>query len=299
MQTNLVIMDTKLALLVIFNHRFDKNIPIIDDLYKDKFSHVFHLVPFYDGDKENVIPVYETSYHFQSYISQAYTHLKDKGFTHYFIVADDMLINPKINENNLWDEIGVRKDECMYPSEFWILQQLKENWSWMDNVLHYKVKQKGVEIENILPSRKEAERKFAKFNIPTSKIPLACIYQRPFKQLLFHLPRLPFSRTLDYPLVAGYSDIFMVTSTVMDDFCKYCGAFAATNLFVEAAIPTSLVLASDRIKFDKNLKLHYGALWYDELHKFEEKYSFSLTKLLNEYPEDKLFLHPIKLSKWK
>lgn len=64
-------------------------------------------MPFYDGNVENVIPVYESSFRFQSYIAQAYQHLKGKGYTHYFIVADDMILNPQINETNLFELTGI------------------------------------------------------------------------------------------------------------------------------------------------------------------------------------------------
>ena len=95
-------MEKKTALLVVYNHRYDKNIPVIDRIYANRFSYVCHLVPFYDGDQANVIAVYDSSHYFQNYIAQAYTHLKDKGFTHFFIVADDMILNPLVDENNLW-----------------------------------------------------------------------------------------------------------------------------------------------------------------------------------------------------
>lgn len=292
-------METKVALMIVYNHRFDKNIPILNKHYMGKFSHVFHIVPFYDGFDENVIPVYASSYHFQSYIAQAYTHLRGKGFSHYFIVADDMVLNPKISETTLWDIIGIDKDDCLYPTDFWILQNLPWNWSWMNNILHYDPYVKGVEVKNILPTFEEAEKKFQHFGIPTHKIPFSSIYKKPYKELLLHLPCIPYSRRLKYPLVAGYSDIFMVTDDIMDRFCQYCGVFAATNLFVESAIPTALVLSSNKIKFDKDIKLHYGALWNNELLLFEKKYVFSLEKLIKEFPSDKLFIHPVKLSKWR
>ena len=171
----------KVALMVIYNHRFDRNIPLIDKMYKERFTYVYHIVPFYDGTQENVIPVYESSYHFQSYISQAYTHLKHNGFTHYFIVADDMLLNPKVDENTLWEETGLEEDECMYPSEFWVLQNMPHFWPWFDNVLHYDPKMRGVEVDNILPSKEDAEKLFRAHGIPTSKIPLRSIYQPPIK----------------------------------------------------------------------------------------------------------------------
>lgn len=93
----------KIALFVVYNHRYDKNIPRIEALYSGRFSNVFHLVPFYDGDKENVIAVYESSYYFQSYIAQAYHRIKNDGYTHYITVADDMIINPAITENNIFE----------------------------------------------------------------------------------------------------------------------------------------------------------------------------------------------------
>lgn len=293
-------MEKKVALLVIYNHRFDKNIPLIDKIYEGRFSNVFHIVPFYDGNADNVIPVYASSLFFQSYISQAYTHLKLQKFTHFFIVADDMLLNPKVNEKTLWIETGLMEDECMYPSEFWILQDMPHFWSWYNNVLHYNPKIRGVEIGNILPSKSEAEQFFRFHGIPTSKIPLRSIYQPPIKSLLLYRPRLPFSRKLKYPLVAGYSDIFMITADVMDKFCQYCGAFAATNLFVEAAIPTSLILSAKKIRKDNSLKLHCGAIWgVKEVELFNKRYNYSLSALISDFPSDKLFIHPIKLSKWK
>lgn len=289
----------KVALMVIYNHRFDRNIPLIDKMYKERFTYVYHIVPFYDGTQENVIPVYESSYHFQSYISQAYTHLKNNGFTHYFIVADDMLLNPKVDENTLWEETGLEEDECMYPTDFWYLQKLPWCWSWIDNALHYKVRVKGVEVANILPSVEQAESAFRRHGIPLTKIPFRSIYQGPYKALLSHLPRIPFKRKLAYPLVAGYSDILLLTADIMSDFCKFCGAFAATGLFVETAIPTSLVLSASKIRLDKDLKLHYGALWNKELEEFNGKYNYSLKMLVNDFPKDKLYIHPVKFSKWK
>lgn len=103
----------------------------------------------------------------------------------------------------------------------------------------------------------------------------------------------------DYPLVGAYSDIFLVTADCMQDFCTYCGAFAATNLFVEIAIPTALVLSSNHIKYNKDVKLAGGAMWSDADMEFLKAYNNKLDELIKNYPSDKFYLHPIKLSKWK
>ena len=55
----------KVALIIIYNHKFDQNIDVLEKLYQGSFSHVYHLVPFYTGKKVNVISIYENSRYFQ------------------------------------------------------------------------------------------------------------------------------------------------------------------------------------------------------------------------------------------
>lgn len=295
-------MNTKIALLVIYNHRFDRNIKRINDLYKGKFSHVYHIMPFYDGHEKNVIPVYESSFQFQSYIAQAYQHLKQQNFTHYFIVADDMILNPCINENNLWEETGIEQDEC-FLTGFLILQNRTQGWPHIRNAIEYRVGIPGLEVENILPTREEARSTFKKKGLSTNPVPYNVwknLYTKKIEKLRLWtkiIRKKP--RKLDYPLVGGYSDIFLVTEPSMQNFCTYCGAFAAGGLFVELAIPTAMVLACDKIKTQKDMRLKGRALWTQEDFQILNKYNYSLNSLLNDFPKDLLFLHPIKLSKWK
>lgn len=292
-------MKKKVALLVVYNHRYDKNIPIINYLYKGRFSYVYHLVPFYDGNEENVIAVYDNSFYFHNYIAQAYQHIKNLDFTHFFIVADDMIVNPKLNELNIWRLLGITETDC-YISRFSILQQQKDFWPWIAQALKYKRIQPGVEISNILPPIEEAKKRFSLHNIPTDKIPIRRLYTKYFR--LFYqkvLKELPFSLTLDYPLVGGYSDIFLVTNKEISQFCQILGAFAATRLFVEMAIPTALILTADNIKTDEDVLLKRGDLWLDEIDKFATLFNYNLSNLIDRYPHEKLFIHPVKLSKWE
>ena len=127
-------MDNKIALLVIYNHRYDKNIPRINQVYANRFSYVYHIVPFYDGDLENVIPVYDNSFQFQGYISQAYQHLKGKGFTHFVCVADDMVINPQLNEHNFFELSGIDEDAC-FVHELRDLRDVHRRWFHIGNAI--------------------------------------------------------------------------------------------------------------------------------------------------------------------
>lgn len=286
----------KTALIIIYNHRYDQNISRLESIYKGRFSHIFHIVPFYDGQLSNVIPVYESSYYFSGYLSQAYSHLKKMEFTHFFVVADDMIINPILNEANLLDEMGLAEDEC-YIDYITKLQELNHPWRQTE-AMKYIVKQRGVEVCNILPSIDEAKVQFDKYRIPYSPIPLKPLIEKHIKYILKYF--LNFKRRhLDYPLVGGYADILVLTADMMGKFSLYCGAFAATNLFVEFAIPTALVLSTDKLKFTTDIKMGSGVMWPPQDKFFAEKYGYSLSKLIDNYPKDTLYLHPIKLSKWK
>ena len=293
-------MNTKIALIVIYNHRFDKNIKRVQDIYSKKFSYIYHIVPFYDGiiDGVNVIPVYESSYYFQGYISQAYQHIKNNGFTHYFIIADDLIVNPVIDQHNIWEKIGAGMDDCFFVATPDFFQHPYRYWDSVWAAMTYKRKQKGVEILKILPSKSCAEAIFKSHGFPVGKVSLKAILSFQWRAWVRSIQKIPWRRELDYPLIGCYSDTFMVTADVMDKFCTYCGAFAATNLFVEVALPTAMVLAAKNIKFDKDLKLHYGALWPKTIHELD-KYDRNLSNLINNFPKDKFFLHPIKLSQWK
>jgi len=74
--------------------------------------------------------------------------------------------------------------------------------------------------------------------------------------------------------------------------------FAATELHVEVAVPTSIVMSSERITTEKDLKLQGKALWVEEDYQELDKYENSLNNLLDDFPSNYLYLHPIKLSKW-
>jgi hypothetical protein len=304
--------DNKIALLVIYNHRYDKNIPIIENLYKDKFSHIYHLMPFYDGSKENVIPVYESSYQFQSYVAQAYPQIlrNNKQYTHYFIISDDALMNPAINENNLFDFLGIDKQTC-YIRDFRDIRR-KFPWSQVYVPLTYKVRQKGVEVLNILPSYQEAAIKFKQHNIA---VPRKVKYSNLLYYPLWYLKRkwargviLSFkmlikftfkSREIKYPLIWGGSDWFLIPCHIMQKFCTYCGAFAATGLFVEYAIPTSLVLSADKIVTEQTIGKYSIFNTKEKINAIEQQYNFDLDKLVRNFPENVPFIHPIKLSQWK
>ena len=285
----------KVCLMVIYNHRFDRNIPRIEAEYSDRFTHVYHIMPFYDGDRRNVIPVYESSFRFQGYIAQAYSRLKGEGFTHYLIVADDMLLNPVINEQSLWSETGLSCEDN-FITEFFDLSATPADWVHLHDAAEFNPSPHGVEISRIIPSFEEAKSKLNQYGFHNFKVKYI-----PEMRTLKNPLRFKVTRTLRYPLAGGYSDIQLLTADVMDGVTTLYGAFAASGLFVELAAPTALLLAvpHDRLKTADDTRLKRGDMWTDADKEFLDEYNHDMSKLKASFPAGKMFLHPIKMSEWK
>ena len=318
---------SNVALIVIYNHQYNKNIPIVEKVYGDRFSSIFHLVPFYEGSQENVIPVYENSYYFQGYIAQAMKKIVG-DYDHYFFIADDLILNPEINQNNYKELLKLDEDSCFF-TEFIHFHKRKINWPRVNEAFHWKANVSGIEVEDKIPKLSQARETFNSMNIEIkplkakqlSKIDSirdlgrlilkASIYEK-IKFIKIFTSRIWGALyDLPYPMVGGYSDIFVVNSKSIRKFSHYCGVFAATGLHVEVAIPTALTLSAKKIIFEHEIAYKGKALWPDgwgsltSPEKYSAgdydvllKYNFNLKQLLNDFPEKYLYLHPIKLSKW-
>lgn len=306
---------TKVCLIIVFNHRYDKNIPVLEKIYQNRFSAIYFLVPFYNGTHPNVIPVFESSHYFQSFFAQGFYRFFKEEFTHYLFVGDDCILNPSINENNLYDKTGLEPAADFIPGLFTLDSVSGSGWWHTAKGIEFFTNRKGAEIARELPSREEALRRFQYHGLKirpltsqnifgNEKINKLTWWQSPiYKQFFLRVKWKDFRKKakieLPYPVAGSYSDIVIVTKDIIAEFCRYCGIMAAAGLFVEIAIPTALVLLSKRIMQEKDLRLNGKALWnpseWDEL---EQQYGKSLTRLIKEFPQNQLHYHPIKLSRW-
>jgi len=284
--------ECKVVLIVIYNHRYDKNIDIVEKLYSMKFTDIFHLMPFYDGERKNVIPVYENSHYFQGYIAQGLKNYFDEKYDHYFFIGDDLVLNPIINSSN-YKGIFNLDIEKSYIQRIASLNFYLAYWFHNKNAVDYQLKLSGLEITNMLPSAEEALSRMEELGIEQNYLRAEQIFKIVTDE---HAGKK--YKTI-YPMARSYSDIVIVSKYTIKKFCQYCGIFAASHLFVEVALPTSLFLASKNIVCDKELTMKGLPLWGgDNIEKYFKKYEKNLNKLLDDFPEDKLYLHPVKLSKW-
>jgi len=306
----------KPALIIIYNHRYDRNIEIIEKIYHKRFSYIYHLVPFYDGDKVNVIPVYDNSFCFQGYVAQAFKHIDKENYTHYFFVADDMVLNPAINEDNFTEIFRLDAETCFIPELRNTPIAKNKYWYHHRDALHFRPFNKkahntrGVEISDMLPSKENAKKIMSQWGVQNTPLSFRNVYGNFFKKFIEKVSWLIedifvqfyvfYPRKTNYPLANAYSDIFIVAKSTMQKFTQYCGVMAAMRLFAEIAIPTALALSAKKIRTEKELKLQGRALWHYIKGDLETLniYHNDLSVLLNNFPETYIYLHPIKLSKW-
>ena len=153
----------KVALIIIYNHQYNKNIEVLEKIYKNRFSDIYHLVPFYKGEKLNVIPVYESSYYFQGYVAQGFTCFFKEEYKHYFFIADDLLLNPTINDNNYSEYFNLNLNTCFIPG-FISLDECVW-WPQLHHAFEWDINFPGVEAKNQLPKYEVALQAFKKHGL--------------------------------------------------------------------------------------------------------------------------------------
>ena len=326
-------MPGKVALVIIFNHRYDKNIAVLERLYRDRFPDIYYLVPFYDGDHPNVIPVYQNSYQYQGYIAQGFQSYFDDAFEHYLFVADDLLLHPTIDASNYREHFGLDLDASFIPEPFEV-HRLHNNetlrfetyrrrgtdkfyWWRLIDLARYRHRVEGLENSAEMPTYDEAKLLLEAHGYAVQHLDFTDLYG-PFpnvfgrnqrrKDIFRHLKSMRHYRPgyrIDYPTVASFSDIAIVSKRAIQKFAHYCGVFATNGLFVEFALPTALLLASKKVVTEPKLGKRGSVHWsYTEaeakrVKQFMEPYGNELHRLMERFPADKLYIHPIKLSRWK
>jgi hypothetical protein len=306
---------SKACLVIVFNHRYDKNIAVLEKMYSRNFSGIYFLVPFYDGNHPHVIPVYESSNYFQSYFAQGYHRFFREEYTHYIFTGDDCLLNPAINESNLEKALGLPPGSDFIPGFIELHTLSGRPWWHAHKAVDFFNNRKGAEIRRELPTREEAVNRFNQHGLEVKPLTRGNIFgtRKPankkfleywaFKQYHWLYKWKSYRKNgrieLPYPVAGSYSDVVIVSKESIYAFCRYCGVMAASGLFVELAIPTALLLASKKIVQEKDVSLKGKAMWSAaEVEQVEQAYHKSLSALLSQFPKDQLYFHPIKLSKW-
>jgi hypothetical protein len=232
---------------------------------------------------------------------------------HYLFVADDMIINPKINENNYCRFFNLDEETCFIPE----LRNIPRvaTWSHHRDALHFNPFNKqathlrGVEIIPFLPSKDNAAERMKKWGVQNTAISFKSVYGNFFERFLYKtkmlvedifLYRHLYPQKTHYPLTSSYADIFIVSANTIKQFSHFCGIFSASRLFVEIALPTALAFSANKISTEKDLSLDCQkyATPNADIQENIDRCNFDLGKLFDRFPENQMYIHPIKLSKW-
>lgn len=309
-----------IKLVVIFNHNYEQNIPTLDALYANQFADRCYLVPFSKSGRSNVIRVNEGGRTFSGHVAQAYAALKSPEATHYLFIADDLLLNPSLSSSNLHQRLQLRPDEA-YIKNLAPISRAYYLWLFGNRVLE-SARGAGSDYSKQLPLPKVAMERFSELGIECRPVNLSMLrrWDGRIHCLDFALHPtaiLGYVRQLccdpPYPLLFGYSDLFLVPAADLDQFAHFCGVLGAMNVFAEVAVPTAMALACSKIKAELSpgevfqhrvpkrspgATMHGIELWGAEIRRFEARFKTDLAALLRSFPADQLYVHPIKLSRW-
>lgn len=316
--------SAEICLVHVFNHRYEPNLEALDKIYGGRFQHRLNLMPFYRGERKDVVRIYEGSQRFQGFLAQAYRALSERIYTHYIFCADDLILHPRLNEENFARELGLAPDAAYIKSYAGLDADPPAwpyvpafNWIFAMPALVNLADNCGVDYTRELPSYEEAVALFKMKGVGPGSIRLghwrgANQFRSVFLFFFYFYKRLQLRRRLPateekppllgfpYPLAKGYSDLFVLPGQVLERFCHYCGVLAAMGVFVEIAIPTALILCCNQIVQEADTRWRGVAYWHPgEAADFAERHGRDYARLVAGFEDDLLYVHPIKLSQWR
>ena len=291
-----------ICLSFVFNHQFENNIPKLRSLYEDRFSSIRYLSPFSRNKDPDVIPIFETSVHFQGYFAQAFRHLP-RNCDYYIFCGDDLILNPSLNEHNIIDSLNCNESSYIkYLNPIW---EHSFAWHKFEECNRFTENEYTIPYQNLLPSRNELLQKYENHglyyrnlgfhNFKGVKEKIITINR--IKSGISYFLKNGNKRFVNYPVVEGYSDLIVIPHDHLELFCHYCGIFAAMNLWVDAAVATALILSGSEIKTEKDCNYSGTEYWSgDEIINRLKTINYKLDKIGEIFDKEELYIHPIKLS---
>ena len=225
-------------------------------------------------------------------------------------IADDMILNPFCDESNILSMfhlenklVGTTAADMLNDTNRFAWNHARfspkpffsKATNWKDNLPPY---EKVMKLFRDFYGRPYPEEYGDSFYSPIGKeTPEELLAAKNDFLELNHGSQIP------YPMAKGYSDILFVKKEIMRPLFHLMGIFSAMNLFVEIAIPTSIVLTVPREKVTLFLKLQdrtFHCMWSDaDKEGFAKKFEKKYCNLINSWDPDCLFIHPVKLSEWE
>lgn len=286
------------CLVIVFNHPYPQNIGKLRKIYRERFSDIVFLMPNARTDDPDCFTGYRGSYCYHGLIADARDFLINRAADAYLFAADDALLNPQITERKAISALRLDKHDAFVPEiRFLAGERIVDgqamasgaatDWIWTERVLTRLDSRDslfGAGAEGYLqqlPTRQAAFDKFRQYGNVSTQIRLP----RP------RVTGLAPEYDLPFPMAYGLCDVFSIRSQSFDRFAHYVGILAALDIFVEVAIPTALILATDRIATAADAGWTYS--WGRGM---DTSRVTGIGELEQMFPPHELFVHPVKLS---
>ena len=324
--------SARCALVTVFNHKYEKNIPRLEDIYRHSFEHRSYLVPFATLNQPNVLNVYASGLSFGHHIAQAADRYIRDDVDYYVFAGDDLIINPTLNGRALVDMLGI-DDQTGFLKSIALADDLRYAFMWSGHAA-FSLRSPGFDWRNELPPVDVAEQRLSRLGLVPSNPKPRGVQDLAWTLRFFWRWRYCFLMNLlmtgqrsAYPLVTGYSDFLVVPRGAIRDFARYCGVLAATNMQAEVVVPTAMLLACANLKTelppgqhfldgtpnmpklapaDARLRSDHAVsvrakgleIWGRDIATFEAEHACELQRVLDHFPPERVYVHPVKLSRW-
>jgi len=301
-----------IALCIIYNHSFVRNIEVLDRLYASGFDRILHIVPNHQSTRKDVLTAYRSSHVFQGYLADNRSTIEALGTDYVAFVADDCLLNCQCIVDEVIVGIDRTQASGFFPG-FAAPLAAPSAWKWahtLPTVSRFfgPPRLANPQIEGWLESLPNLERaRSALRRYDAAELRL----ERPTRDDLLNYSAVERASVdalfgeamaieLPFPFVRGLADFFVLHKNYVADFLHYCGVFSSLNLWVEVAIPTAAALLERKIVFAKDLGLKFDWAWTDPRRSPRWSQPTELAdvyRMIQDMPDHMLFRHPVKLSK--
>lgn len=304
----------KTALCLFFNYPFERNIPLLEELYSDTFDNIVHIQPMVCSKRENVHTVYRAAFNFGGFFADSRSFLEELDADYYIFAGDDCIINTRLFHKTF--EQTFLKGEKQITAFIPQLLKFANGNEWKAphkiNTLARFVNGYGLYDQRIegwnsfLPDpeiiKKAAER--LGVHSETLRQPPEDDYRTltpSQREVLHRLMGGKLEAPLPYPLVYAVSDFFIVSRHQLSEFCHNVGLLATMNIFPEVSVPTALLSLNGPILQAKDLSLKFEWTWgrNQDVEHFVPTSMDELRNFIAQMEDHTLFRHPIKLSKVK
>ena len=300
-----------IALCIIYNHSFIKNVEILDRLYSSSFDRILHIVPNHKNPQKNILTAYRSSHVFQGYLADNRSTIEALDADYIAFAADDCLLNTRC----IVDEVPIGIDRAQASGFFPAFSgplAASAAWKWahtLPTVSRFfgSPRVANPQVEgwlDCLPDLARARSALGRYNAAE-----LCL-KRPTSDDLANysaIDRASISALFDdalaielpFPFVRGLTDFWVLAKGYVAEFLHYCGVFSSLNLWMEVAIPTAAALLDKKVVFAKDLGLKFDWTWWDPRRPQRWPQPTELRdvyRMIEEMPSDLLFRHPVKLS---